>query len=682
MLYLNTRPVTLPDGATFKYKIASPLFSSKGEFSLDVTVPLRGFPDNVALFGRPLYHPNVGIRYERDRGDFLLTAGSLHTAGTFEITASDETEVKIKLTAASRKFETLDHGKVYIDELPLGFFYQDEYDELLLDAKKCGYSGTTITPALIHTALNNIFDYETRDSAGSVQRPYENNTGLSAKYAYGIIPATNSDPYAFRNQQSTFCFPVTKDGSLVANDFYASALPGAYTPARRSVLFPDKTNPNRELYQIRLVALLRRVLAAVGLTLDDRNLTDFDRDHIVFTHIISTQIAQTLPHWTVEEFLTEVGNFLFCTYLIDPVSNKITPVRLVDVIDSEPQGIPVDSRYTTDVSKDENESGNTLAGTVDYDHKETLGNALYLPPSLFKEYGSVLPPDGAYPEEINYNTLYQDPATGYGTIGDRTNTRLNLFAPLIRNSNYEPETRLRIIPAGSWILTRTATDPLIYTGGNSYQIRIPTLTIAEKPVKYQAVPLSRVIEDTTDQPTRKPDYLHVANLLRGSVCHYKTLTPSGRLYQPFPVGRNIAPEKKLIASNNSPLVTPLPTLLQQTYANDNANPQTYEINSGCTPYALPAAAPSYYATHTAPYQSPYTLTHLFRRLNHNYSHLQKLIDTRTTYNVTLYPPAARRIDPLRPLLFAGNRYAIKQLEYTITPTAARPAIHATLYRIN
>jgi hypothetical protein len=118
-ILINGSPATLKQGTSFDYISENRLFSGSDDFSLTITFPLRGCPQNQAIFGnicRRDVARNV-VRYNceiRDRGTFCKS-------GTLTITELTESEVKTQfLEGRSEQNFSDSFDEIYINELDMG----------------------------------------------------------------------------------------------------------------------------------------------------------------------------------------------------------------------------------------------------------------------------------------------------------------------------------------------------------------------------------------------------------------------------------------------------------------------------------------------------------------------------------------------------------------------------------
>lgn len=117
-IYVNNKLAALKKGTSFEYVSENRLFSGSDGYTLTITFPLRGCPENIAIFG----HINrADVAAQKVIFDCELRDKGFYKFGSITITEISETEVKTQFLEgrSEQNFDkTLD--KVYINELDLG----------------------------------------------------------------------------------------------------------------------------------------------------------------------------------------------------------------------------------------------------------------------------------------------------------------------------------------------------------------------------------------------------------------------------------------------------------------------------------------------------------------------------------------------------------------------------------
>lgn len=117
-IYVNNRLAALKKGTSFEYVSENRLFSGSDGYTLTITFPLRGCPENIAIFG----HINrADVAAQKVIFDCEIRDKGFYKFGSITITEISETEVKTQfLEGRSEQNFDKTFDKVYINELDLG----------------------------------------------------------------------------------------------------------------------------------------------------------------------------------------------------------------------------------------------------------------------------------------------------------------------------------------------------------------------------------------------------------------------------------------------------------------------------------------------------------------------------------------------------------------------------------
>ena len=117
-IYVNNKLAALKKGTSFEYVSENRLFSGSDGYTLTITFPLRGCPENIAIFG----HINrADVATKKVIFDCEIRDKGFYKFGSITITEISETEVKTQfLEGRSEQNFDKTFDKVYINELDLG----------------------------------------------------------------------------------------------------------------------------------------------------------------------------------------------------------------------------------------------------------------------------------------------------------------------------------------------------------------------------------------------------------------------------------------------------------------------------------------------------------------------------------------------------------------------------------
>ena len=117
-IYVNNKLAALKKGTSFEYVSENRLFSGSDGYTLTITFPLKGCPENIAIFG----HINrADVAAQKVIFDCEIRNKGFYKFGSITITEISETEVKTQfLEGRSEQNFDKTFDKVYINELDLG----------------------------------------------------------------------------------------------------------------------------------------------------------------------------------------------------------------------------------------------------------------------------------------------------------------------------------------------------------------------------------------------------------------------------------------------------------------------------------------------------------------------------------------------------------------------------------
>lgn len=646
-LTINNQIAEIKKGTTIKLTRVNPYFADQGDYTLEVQLPLRGCPTNLAIFG-PRNHPSttqyphIGEQYTMQ-----LIAPPLQLEGTATVTSITEAEIKVQLKAGV-KASPLNNDTTYIDELPLGNAW-DGFTSVQ-DASRVLSSGENVRTQI------EIF-----------------SRCMGQKFLRTTTPVRQA-AYGTYGQTDAICLPIySTTDDIIAN------------PADMTTTTPILDGDSIDSITLAPCPYLLDITARIFKCLGFK-----PRDWIQYTKNPLTRgiyIANTrqtlhrskiLPHWTVKEYLNELQNLLGCVFAfsgqyVDMYTRQYyytknrTPITITQVSDA----------HTINISTDP-EAETTANGNVDYDYPD-ISPMLRLPDEVWQN--ATILPTATYEEAKNHydklttyykkqspnlytvtptNRAYAILIDGYGLPYLR---EVDQFPPLMRTTDREQMTKLRITPANM----RT-TDPRIATNNGQLKDdepekgRYPIIAVADTILtKNNIYSVNNAINppDTdnndTKTTTEAKDHIDIAWYNGENDTYYKE-------YFPGPDG---TPNKSFIIS-----LCPI------------AIPYTTSING---PLHIPATLGTKAYTFPTP-EGPFALT-TKGPINTlaEYGNIGQLLTTAPTIDTRIELQAqftdAINPDPTQPYLIGSRRYACARLEITIDQNGIQPLKQAYLYEI-
>lgn len=492
-LIIDGKEAVIKAGTSFKLTRMNPYFEDQGDFTFEVQLPLDGCAENLAIFGA-LHRAEVGLAgWANKELPMHLIAPPVNVVGVAKVMTVSEAEVKVQLLAG--KSAVNDFGK----------------------------------------------DAEGKDL-------YIDELDLGLKLDNTNTPVGHQEPYDMDHQFVTF--PVRDGNGMIVN-----------YPLWTFILWRNQWRRSVCKYQNYavqpyLAMVINSIFKKLGYV---QILNVFNqpwlKDVFVANNVQTNNVDDILPHWTVEEFFTELRN-AFGVYLEvkrgrDVLGRIVKYVNLVSLTSHYSGGADVvleqvTDELTADIDHDEN-AKTTKEGNTDYEH-ESISGILRLPDEVWQNaiiktfnnesllrlwVGQNIKTEEEKSTskwlfvDLNLNRTYAYLKSAKD--GKFYLAQVDVFPPLIRNgafykaaTNREINTKLRIVPlqmayqdfSCEYILNADY-DPLIKNEIANKLKGIPILMSSADSVvpDKQTYSVNGVIngdaESTTDE-TKKTDKLYVA----------------------------------------------------------------------------------------------------------------------------------------------------------------------------
>lgn len=478
-LLIDNKPVIVKKGTSIRLTRENPAISQNGDYTLDVTLPLAGCLENINVFGIPHYRHQPLVDLADKTFQFALEASRLRLTGTAVVTQVSEEEIKLQLLAGNSElnFDNREGGEKYIDELDLGRAYGDIWD----DEKNYTTMPEEQTPSdtlrLLYSKANLI---PTRERADELMHGTSDKTDCVQFPIYSTTDAKFANAQTWQwwfHSYNHDLFPDADDVKysgfrhIVREDWVAKFLPNSRPFSENSIAF---INRSRFAPQPYLCFILERIMAAIGYTLsmEDNCMRQGWMANIFVANARETILfRECLPHWTVEEFLTELRNAFGVILYVE--GKKVMAVSREDIYEElEYTNIynVIDER-TADISTEVENKG-TTSGNVSYNFSDAMpkmfniGTDPYENMKVERVYSitqqniNTLLEHGTDEQKENiYNSAY---LFFRNTIGDRLGVfnksdktgadgeyilrRVDHLGPLFRENNFDSGTALNIVP--------------------------------------------------------------------------------------------------------------------------------------------------------------------------------------------------------------------------------------------
>lgn len=344
-LYLNSKPAVLKAQTEIKLTRENPLFTDSGDYTFEVSLPLDGCAENLAIFGA-LHRAEVGKgAWLGKRLRALLVSLPLRVEGTAVVTSVTDVEVKVQLLGgrSALNVSLLDEqGRDrYIDELPsLGQALQGAYVRAMGEHSVQTYESTR--DAMMRGKLmwqadeSDPTSLYIGDDAATALPIYSTTDKKLVNELCETMARTGAGGGAFGDKSLGLLAPIKRAGSTID-----------------STVFDDGYIFAPQPY---LVPLIERVFRALGFEVraEDNALRGTWFERLIVANVRPTlDYRQMLPHWTAREFVTEVQRFFGVLIEVDGKRLKITRRASLYAADrSEVVLSAVSDAYTTTLEQE------------------------------------------------------------------------------------------------------------------------------------------------------------------------------------------------------------------------------------------------------------------------------------------------------------------------------------------
>ena len=372
-LFLDNKPAVLRDNISIKLTRENVYFTKNGSYTYDVELPLQ-VKENRDIFGS-INRKDVTTQYQEFHA-VLRVDNKVLLDGKAVINQVTDTSVKIQLLGGNSEMNFYAKGEeLYIDELDLGD-WQNEMGRWLLPTEK----GTAMFRAYIDWLdVTQIVYQNAPENSNSTIAQNAYDWWRKRWWSFNYVPGeTGYDDIENRG----VAFPVINSNSewnsycksgLLCNEVVMRKHGKSYFPEYR-LTWPNQSTPGGDFPQVcpsfqpMLCRTLRKIMTAVGYSMDDDidSLRILYQSNEIFPRIFIAcannrrEIAKALPHWTVNEFLTQIERFMGICIEVDEITktsriiarssfyDTATPSVIAEVVDEHT--IEVNKDNKTDIS--------------------------------------------------------------------------------------------------------------------------------------------------------------------------------------------------------------------------------------------------------------------------------------------------------------------------------------------
>ena len=435
-LIIDGKEAVIKAGTSFKLTRMNPYFEDQGDFTFEVQLPLDGCAENLAIFGA-LHRAEVGLAgWANKELPMHLIAPPVNVVGVAKVMTVSEAEVKVQLLAG--KSAVNDFGK----------------------------------------------DAEGKDL-------YIDELDLGLKLDNTNTPVGHQEPYDRDHLFVTF--PVRDGNGMIVNYPLWSFYVGPTDWERQACKYQNYA------VQPYLATVINQIFKKLGYVqiLNVFNLS-WLKDVFVANNVQTNNVDDILPHWTVEEFFTELRN-AFGVYLevkrgTDVLGQSWEYVNLVSLTSHYSGGADVvleqvTDELTADIDHDES-AKTTKEGNTDYEH-ESISGILRLPDEVWQH---------AIIKTFNNESLLRLWVGRNIKTEEEKSTSKWLFVDLNLNRTYA---YLKSAKDGKFYLAQVDVFPPLIRNGAFYK----AATNREINTKLRIVPLQMAYQDFNCEIVRDPNYI-------------------------------------------------------------------------------------------------------------------------------------------------------------------------------
>ena len=677
-LFLDNKPAVLRDNVNIKLTRENVYFTKSGSYTYDVELPLQ-CTENRAIFGS-INRIDTATEYHVFHA-VLRVDNKVLLDGKAVINQITESSVKVQLLGGNSEMNFYTKGEeLYVDELDLGdWMHELSYQPEPQPAQK----GTALYRAVLDwmecVDIQFLNKPESQDQTKAQNAftwwrkrwwAYDHSQGYDAYDNRGVaFPVINTN-----SEWNSYC-----ENGLLCNEVVMRKHGNGYFPEYRlewenQVEKSDGTPQVCPSYMPMLCRTIRKVLSAVGYEIDIPGLQRLYTDNTLFRRIFivtannRVDIAKALPHWTVNEFLTQVERFLGIVFEVDEITKTCTlvshqtwwtdtPLPIEDIVDE----------HTSEVAKEE--TSDVSNGNIGYSMEDSefhlsddiLGAATI--DNRFTSYAQMQTylQNGASADDKNklFNVLGHQfiLATDKDANGNVTSyyfKEVNQFGALMRQPDKKDiDVELKIVPATTtmqnvpFVITSTYTQNgrTYYSEAKVAEVPMPMLTI-EGPSDVGDKLLVRAADNV------KTD---IESLIEGETT-VDNASEVDKMYVAYvPESMTAIHNADLSCIGDYPVVQPC---------------SAYEVRSNA-----------------------YGNKHISAQ---NFLTLQKLQDKETIGNTSFADGAVidttvkycikfisnEVLRPTRAFLIHGQRFACEKLEYQITSKGVSPLVTGYFYKLD
>ena len=445
-VYIDQQRVFFKENTNLKLTIENTFFEDAGSYTLDVIFPLH-IEENRKAFGA-INRLDVSKQYKTF--DAMIVVDSrVVFKGTAKITNISDAEVKLQMLSGNShvKFWTKAQ-KMYIDELH--YEYTDTNHSFDGYATDEAFFGTPLIMAGTFPGKKGVYCYvPTMDENGS--EPVSNcYKGLWNEQHLMINVAEQNRLY---HQAEPLPYPETRN-------YYIEMARECISP---NLMFVARWIFNYLGYTVNRNDVDNDFVNGIYIA-TARNTTTFKRHDGRSNSADEMSMAKALPHWTIEEFIKQLQNFLNVTVIFNDIDGTVDIIQsaytdgVVDISDV------TQDEYEVEVIDDEDVESNLYDSNVNYKKGDSEYHGIDLVEREVIDSFNEIKCTSAESESQWESMTAEDKKVSIWTTpsgqfcakitGEENNEtleriRFNHFGSIVRNSENDNDVELKISPVAT-----------------------------------------------------------------------------------------------------------------------------------------------------------------------------------------------------------------------------------------
>jgi hypothetical protein len=492
-LFINNKRIDLNDSISIKLVDENPYFTRSSKYTYDIEVPLKGNTNNLKVLGN-IQRMDVSKKVIKMPAKIVVNNRTIIN-GTATMTSVSDDKIKFQILAGNAEFNFLSkYEKNYIDELDLGY----------IPTQDGGY-----TP-------NNdglVGYYGKKEEAAR----YKAMFGKYGETNYVFFPIYNElDSYTYNK------LAIRKMNEKTETVFFDSQFYGeVYQPGELW------SSGGKLAVQPYYCFIIRQVFTAFGYTIIENQIENSPlKDVFIANSKYTTVFKETVPHWTVTDFLEQTENFFGVIFSIDDIAKTVkVKFRSMQAYDKNVLIENAIDEYSVNCDEDQTEdisNANMTYSFQDVDKYLRISDDIikHIETKSFDTYDAFLTYYKSLSDTDKYKYLYKAEGKEYICYQSNNNTSIkevNQYRDLVRNENNDSNNiELKIIPINMTI-DRARWEGIAYSDffkhyypTKGQEFNMVMLTSSGKKVAPKETNIQNLIEGTTSTSDSENGIMEIA----------------------------------------------------------------------------------------------------------------------------------------------------------------------------